>query len=109
MAFPNASPVVSWASIVRTLRSFADCLGIGCIVLLPFDEGLHVGGCDQLDRVTELADLAAPMMRAGAGLHRHEAGRLSSKEGQHLLPPQLLAEDRRTGSVRAVRLEDVRG
>ena len=71
----------------RTLRGLANRLGIGRVVLLALNEGLHVGRRDQLDRVAELADLAAPMIRAGAGLHRHEAGWLGRKEGEYLITP----------------------
>lgn len=93
----------------RTLRGLTDRFGIGRIVLLPLDEGLHVGRRDQLHCVAELADLPAPVMRAGTGLHSDDARGLSGEEGQHLFAPQLPAEDRRTGGIRAVRLEDVLG
>lgn len=44
----------------RTQGRFADRLGIHRIVLLPLDEGLHVGGWDQPHLMFQLSDLAAP-------------------------------------------------
>lgn len=89
------------------LRGLTDRLGIGRIVLLPLDERLHVSRRNHLHPVAKLADLSTPVMRAGASLHRYEAGRLGGEEGQYLIAPQLLAEDRHTGGIWLVRLEDV--
>jgi hypothetical protein len=64
----------------RALGRFTDRLRIGGIVLLALDEGLHVSRWDQPHGMTELADLARPVMGAAAGLHGHGTGRLSRKE-----------------------------
>ena len=53
----------------RPLGGLADRLGIRHVVLLALDERLHVGRRDQPHLVAELADRAAPVMRARAGLH----------------------------------------
>jgi uncharacterized membrane protein len=79
----------------RALSRLADRLGIRRIVLLARDEGLHVSRRDQSDRMPELADLASPIVGAAAGFHRYRAGRLAGKEGENLVPPQLLAEQDR--------------
>ncbi len=59
--------------------------------------------------MAKLADLAAPVMRAGASLYRDDAGRLDGEEDQHLIASQLLAEHWRPGGIRVVGLEDVLG
>ncbi len=43
----------------RALRSFGDRFSIGHVILLPPHERFHISGCDQFDRVAELADLTA--------------------------------------------------
>ena len=45
----------------------ADRLRVGRVVLLPFHEWLHVDRRDQLHLMTELPDLAAPVVRTRAG------------------------------------------
>ena len=47
------------------------------------------------------------MMRTAAGLHSHRAGLLAGKEGENLMPPQLLAIQNRSGCIGAVNLEYV--
>ena len=74
----------------RTLCSFANRLGVGGVILLPFDEGLHVGRRDQPDLMSKLANLSTPVMCTTTGFHRHDARRQSLKEPQHLRAPQLL-------------------
>ena len=93
----------------RPLGGFADRLGIRHVVLLALDERLHVGRRDQPHLVTEIADCSSPVMRARAGLHGDAAARLTREEGQHLLAPELLAEQNTAGCARAVRLEHVLG
>src|SRR5215203_4371690 len=84
----------------RTLGGFADCLGVGHVVLLPLDERLHVGRRDQPHLVAELADRASPVMRTRAGLHGDKAAGLARKERQYLLAPELLAEHDSAGHGR---------
>ena len=91
----------------RALGCLADRLGIGGIVLLPLDEGLHVSRRDQADLMTKPADLARPVMSAAAGLHRHGAGRLGCEECEHLVPPQPLAEQDRARGIGTVHLKDM--
>jgi hypothetical protein len=91
------------------LCSLADRFGIGSVILLALDEGLHVSWRYQPDRMPELADLATPVVRARAGFHRHKAWRLCGEIGQYLPSSQLLAEHDGTGGIRTVSLKDVLG
>ena len=59
----------------RPRRGLRDRLGIPLVVLLRLDVGLHVLGRHQPHLVTLLAQDAAEVMSAAAGLHRHHAGR----------------------------------
>src|SRR4051812_25103752 len=91
------------------LGGLADRLRIGHVVLLSLDERLHVRRRDQLHRVAELGDLAAPIMRAATGLHGHRAGRERGQERQKLGAAQLLAKDNSSRAVGSVQLKDVLG
>src|SRR4051794_21415285 len=91
------------------LGGLADRLSIGHVVLLALDERLHVRRRDQLHRVAELGDLAAPIMRAATGLHGHRAGRKCCEERQKLGAAQLLAKDNSSRAVGSVQLKDVLG
>src|SRR3954462_5103992 len=90
----------------RALGGFADGLGIRPVVLLPLHVRLDVGRRDQAHGVAQLAELTRPVMRPGAGLHRHRAGRLGGEEFEHLRPHQALAEHHTAGRVCPVRLEN---
>src|SRR5215472_6990490 len=68
----------------RSLHSFTDGLGIRRIVLLPLDEWLDVGWRHQSNGMTQLADLSCPVVRAGTGFHRDDAGRLCREKGNEL-------------------------
>src|SRR3954470_11775178 len=92
-----------------TLGCFADRLSIGHIVLLAFNQRLHVRRRDQSDFVAEFSDRASPVVRARARLHRDNAAGLARKEGEHLRAPELLAENDGARCARAVRLEHVLG
>ncbi|MGY4408147.1 hypothetical protein ACVIYL_008950 [Bradyrhizobium sp. USDA 3315] len=48
----------------RSLGRLTDRLGISGVVLLPPHRRLHISWRKEANRVTELADLARPMMRA---------------------------------------------
>src|SRR6516165_11504979 len=50
----------------RSLHSFTDGLGIRRIVLLPLDERLDVGRCDQAHLIAQPSDLTRPVVRTGA-------------------------------------------
>src|SRR3954452_7940692 len=92
-----------------TLSGLADRFGIRHVVLLSLDERLHVRRRDQLHRVAELGDLAAPIMRAATGLHGHRAGRQRCQEREELAAAQLLAKDHRARAVSPMELKDVLG
>lgn len=44
--------------------------------------------------MAQLAELAAPEVRATTGLHRHHTGPQMGEEGQYPVPPQFLAQHR---------------
>jgi hypothetical protein len=88
----------------RALSRLADRLGTARVVLLALNERLHVSGRDQPDKQPEPADLAGPVVRAAAGLHRHRAARLGCKERENLVPPQLLTEQDRSRCIGAMDL-----
>ena len=52
---------------------FADGLGVGGIILLPLDVGLHLGRRHQAHGVPKRLELTRPMMRRGAGLNANQA------------------------------------
>lgn len=80
----------------RTQRSLADGLSISCIVFLTLHEGIDVSWRDEPHLMTQLANLAAPEMRAAAGLHGDDTGGQLAEKRQHLIPPPLLAKHRTT-------------
>src|SRR4051794_33860131 len=80
-----------------------------CRVLLPLDERLHVSRRNQPHLVPQLGDLACPVVSARARLHGHKTARLRGEEGEHLIAPQLLAEQDRAGDTCRVCLEQVLG
>ena len=47
------------------------------------------------------------MMRASTGFEGHYGRRQLAKEGEQVLAPQLLAQDRLLGGIHPVQLEDV--
>src|SRR2546423_11948711 len=71
--------------------SLADRLGIVGVVLVGFDVGLYQSRTDQPYAMTQLLDLARPIMRARAGFHRHRASRQLGDEGQQLPARELFA------------------
>src|SRR5208282_2549556 len=91
---------------VRPGHRFADCLGVGGIVLLPLDVWLHVGRRHQPHGVTERLKLARPMMRGRAGLNPDETRRKLLKERNNIPAPELTANDHVPPRVDAVDLKD---
>jgi hypothetical protein len=67
-------------------RRLGDRLGVGHVVLLPLHERFHVNRRDQFHRMSERRNRPRPMVRTGAGLHRHRAAGQVSEELQHLQP-----------------------
>src|SRR5215218_2133032 len=59
--------------------------------------------------MTELGDLAAPIMRAATRLQGDRAGRQRCEERQKLAAAQLLAKDHRARAVGSMELKDVLG
>src|SRR3954466_4586376 len=59
--------------------------------------------------MTELGDLAPPIVSAATGLHGYRTGRQRGQERQQLAPAQLLAKDHRARAVGPMELKDVLG
>src|SRR5215469_5000288 len=91
----------------RPLGRFTDRLGIGDIILLPLDERLDVGRRDQAHMMAQLTDLTRPIMRAGAGLHRHDAPGLRGEETEKLRASDPLAKEHMPGTIRSMHLKHV--
>jgi hypothetical protein len=68
-----------------------DRFGIRCVVFMGLHIGLDELRRDELNRVSELHELAGREMRATAGFHPDEAGRQLSKTLRDLRSLQLLA------------------
>jgi hypothetical protein len=65
---------------VGTRRGFGDGGGIVAVVLGSLAEGDDILGGDELDLVSECGELARPVLRAGAGLHRDATRRKVGEE-----------------------------
>lgn len=57
--------------------------------------------------MARLAVVAAPIMGATAGLHRHDTSRQLVEKFQNLSPTQLLAQNRSTNTVGAMHLKHI--
>src|SRR3954447_23067666 len=90
-----------------SLRRLADRLCIGGIVLLPLHEWLHVSGRNEPHLMAELHQLAAPVMRASTGLHRHGARWLRSEELNQLLTRDTPTEQHGTRRICAMRVKNL--
>src|ERR1039458_4992950 len=88
---------------------FADRLGVGGIVLVALDVGLHILRRNQTNLVAELRQFTRPIMCRGAGFHADEAWRQSFEERNYLAAAKFLSDDDLLGSVNAVNLEHVLG
>jgi hypothetical protein len=64
-----------------------------------------VGGRDEPHLMAELADLAAPEVRASAGFHRDNTRWQLAEDRQHLIPPHLLAQNRTARAVSPMPLD----
>lgn len=82
-------------------RCVADRRCVGSISFLRNDKGLYRGGWDEPQFVCQIADLAAPEVRAAAGLHRHNTRPRLAEEGQNLAGPQFLAPGTHSSPDRA--------
>ena len=71
----------------RPDHGLADRLGVGGVVLVRLDEGLHVLGRDQPDLVAEGLQLPRPVVRARAGLDADQARRQPGEERGDLAAP----------------------
>src|SRR5580700_2159883 len=93
----------------RPPRRLADRLGVGRIVLVALDVGLHVPRRHQPHPVAKFREFTRPIMSRGAGFHADKASRQRLEELQHLAAPQLLTNDDLFSRVDAMDLEHVLG
>ena len=87
----------------------ADRLGVGGIILIALDVGLHVLRRHQPHLVAKLREFTCPIVRCRAGLHAHKATRQRLEEPQYLAAPKLLPNDDLLGRVDSVNLEHILG
>src|SRR5262249_60610066 len=87
----------------------ADRLGVGCVVLIALEIGLHVLRRHQTNLVSELGQLASPIVGCGTGLHPDQAWRQRCEERDHLAAPQLLSDNDLLSCIDAMNLEYVLG
>src|ERR1035437_6583685 len=88
---------------------FADRLGVGGIVLVALDVGLHILRRHQTNLVAELRQFTRPIMCRGAGFHADKAWRQSLEELYQLAAAELLSDNDLLSRVDAVNLEHVLG
>jgi hypothetical protein len=93
----------------RASHRLADRLGIGSVILVALDIGLHVPRWHQTNPVAKLRELTRPIMGGGTRFHADEARRQRLEELQHLAAPELLPNDDLLGRVDPVNLEHVLG
>ena len=86
---------------------FADCLSIGGIVLVGLDVGFDELGSHQFDGVTQVLELACPVVGAAAGLHTDQARGQVDQKLSHLIALELLFKDCLAMFVDAMQLEHV--
>jgi hypothetical protein len=85
----------------RPGRRLGDRLRIPVIILLGLHVGPHVFGRHQPDLVALLAQDTAEVVRAAAGLHRHDAGGQPRCQLDHPVPAEAPLEDSVAGRVQA--------
>ncbi len=91
----------------RTRGSLTNRFSVSCIVFLPLHERLDVTRRDQPYVVTELSNLASPMMAAATCFERHQTGRLRREKTQQLCPRDLFAEHDISRSIRSTSLKSL--
>ena len=78
----------------RSCHRFADRGSVDKVILLSNHVGFHIDGWNKTRIVSERRDLARPIVGGRAGFHADETWRQRGEEGVHLLPAQLLPQDR---------------
>ncbi len=90
----------------RSHDSFTDGFGIGSVVLLALEVGLHVGRRHQPNGVAERLQLTRPVVGRSASLDADKAGWQLLEERQNLATPQLSANNYFAVCVHPMNLED---
>jgi len=89
------------------LHCFRNRLGVAAIVLVPFQEGLHILGRHQPRIMAKRHQPAAQMVRANAGLNADQAGRQISKAVLKLAARNLVLQDDGAALVEADQVKDI--
>src|SRR5438128_4030381 len=85
---------------------FADCLGVGGIVLVSLHVRLDIGWRHQANGVAECLEFARPMMRGCAGLDTDETRRQLLEESNDVTALQLAPDDHIAFRVNAMDLKN---
>jgi hypothetical protein len=80
-------------------------LGIGSVVLLPFDVRLYIGGRQQPNVVAKALERACPVVCCRASLDADQRGRQVAEAAQQPHPLQLAANDNVAASINNMDLE----
>ncbi len=93
----------------RPLDGFADCLGIGRVVLVALDVGLNILRRHEANLMAKRPQLARPVMRRRTGLHADQTRPQAGKEPEHLTAPKPSTHHHAVNLIDAVDLKDVLG
>ena len=93
----------------RPTHGLADRLGVGSIVLVALDVGLHVLRRHQPHLMAELREFTRPIMCRRAGFHADKTRCQRLEERQHLTAPKLLPDNDLFVAIYSVNLEYVLG
>src|SRR6266567_9187026 len=85
---------------------FADCLGVGGIVLVSLHVRLDIGWRHQTHCMTKCLEFSRPMMRRCAGLDTDKTRRQLLEESSDVTPLQLAPDDRIAFRVNAMDLKN---
>src|SRR5882724_4822564 len=85
----------------RPLNGFTDCRRVVGVILAALEIGFHIGRWHQPDRMPELLQLSAPMMRGRTCLNANQARRQISKTFENLRTTDTLADYHRAIGIDA--------
>src|SRR5262249_36875934 len=91
----------------RPLHLLRDRLGIAVVVLVTFEERLHVLRRDQTNIVSKRGELAGDVMRAATGFHADQAARNVGKPAPKLSARALQLQNDRPALIEADKMETI--
>src|SRR5262249_42415193 len=89
------------------LHGFCNGLGIAVVVLVTFEERLHVLRRDQTNIVSKRGELAGDVMRPGTGFHADQAARNVGKPALKLSARALQLQNDRSALIEADKMETI--